>query len=101
MADPVVITNVTVAKSAGLHRFDVTVLHPDTGEEHYADQWDVVSMDGEILGSRTLFHPHVHEQPFTRSLLGVKIDPWVAQVQIRAHCSRDGWTSDPFVVDLN
>lgn len=68
-------------------RFDVTVLHDDTGWDHYADKWDVVAPDGSLLGTRILLHPHVNEQPFTRSLSNVKIPGSISQVSIRAHDS--------------
>ncbi len=67
--------------------FKVTVRHADEGWEHYADKWDVVAPDGTILGTRTLFHPHVDEQPFTRSLSDVKISESITEVTVRAHDS--------------
>lgn len=69
------------------YRFDVTVKHADQGWEHYTDRWDVIAPDGEILASRVLAHPHTNEQPFTRSLSGVKIPVEVHHVMIRAHDS--------------
>jgi len=69
----------------GKYRFDVTMRHADEGWDHYADRWDVVGPDGDVLGSRELLHPHVNEQPFTRSLTGVAIPDDVAEVTIRAH----------------
>ena len=42
--------------------FDVTVRHADEGWKHYADKWDVVAPGGKVLGTRTLYHPHVNEQ---------------------------------------
>jgi len=69
----------------GLYSFDVTVRHADEGWKHYADKWDVVSPDGTVLGTRTLYHPHVDEQPFTRSLSGVKIPAGIDKVTVRAH----------------
>ena len=65
--------------------FDATVRHADEGWKHYADKWDVVAPDGKVLGTRTLYHPHVDEQPFTRSLSGVKISESIKQVTVRAH----------------
>jgi len=50
------------------YRIDATVLHADTGWDHYANRWDVLDANGKLLGSRELLHPHVNEQPFTRSL---------------------------------
>ena len=71
--------------SPGIWRFSVTVRHDDTGWDHYADRWDVVGPDGEVLGERVLLHPHETEQPFTRSLDGVAIPEDVTSVTIRAH----------------
>ncbi len=73
------------AETAGTFGFDVTLRHADTGWKHYADRWDVVGPDGKVLGARTLYHPHENEQPFTRSLSGVRIPPGVKSVTIRAH----------------
>ena len=67
--------------------FDVTVRHADEGWQHYADKWDVVAPDGSVLGTRTLYHPHVDEQPFTRSLSGVTISETIKEVTVRAHDS--------------
>lgn len=79
------------ATGPGLYRFDVTVRHADTGWGHYADKWEIVAPDGHILGVRTLLHPHVNEQPFTRSLSGVRIPEAVTEVLIRAHDNVDGY----------
>ena len=67
--------------------FKVTVRHADEGWDHYANKWDVVAPDGTVLGTRTLFHPHVDEQPFTRSLSDVKISESITEVTVRAHDS--------------
>jgi hypothetical protein len=69
------------------YQFHVTVRHNDEGWDHYADKWDVVAPDGTVLGTRVLYHPHVNEQPFTRSLSGVKIPPGIQNVAIRANDS--------------
>ncbi len=66
-------------------RFDVSLLHADTGWEHYADGWGVYTEDGTELGYRVLAHPHVNEQPFTRSLSGVIIPEGITQVLILPH----------------
>ena len=68
-----------------LWRFDVTLAYPDTGWEDYADGWHIATQDGDILGTRVLLHPHVDEQPFTRSLTNVAIPAGVDEVVIRAH----------------
>ena len=82
------VEKVTLQKgSDGLYTFNVTVRHADEGWDHYANRWDVVAPDGTVLGTRTLLHPHVDEQPFTRSLRGVMVPAGVKSVVIRAHDS--------------
>lgn len=86
--------------SENLWRFSVTVRHKDKGWKHYADNWEVLSPDGEILATRVLAHPHVNEQPFTRSLSGVKIPDGLTHVIIRAHDSVHGYGDQKMRVDL-
>ncbi|MGB0749073.1 MAG: hypothetical protein ACPGO3_10030 [Magnetospiraceae bacterium] len=81
-------------------RFSVTLRHGDTGWDHYADAWRVETEGGDILGTRTLFHPHEDEQPFTRSLNGVSIAGDTKTVFIRAHDSVHGWTEETVAVPL-
>ncbi|MDR9435690.1 MAG: hypothetical protein RI563_02345 [Thiohalophilus sp.] len=81
-------------------RAAVTLRHADTGWEHYADGWRVVTPDGEVLGHRTLHHPHVNEQPFTRSLSGIAISQDMTQVIVEAHDKVHGWSPDRVTVDL-
>jgi hypothetical protein len=87
-----VVEDVKASHQNGLWRFDVTLSHPDTGWDHYADGWQVVAPDGTVLGLRVLTHPHVTEQPFTRGLSGVSLPDHLTRVYIEAKCSRDGWT---------
>ncbi len=75
---------------ANRYRFEVTVRHADEGWDHYADRFEIVDGDGHVLGTRVLYHPHVDEQPFTRSLDGVSLPPEVTTVTVRAHDSRHG-----------
>jgi hypothetical protein len=84
----------------GLYRFDVTVRHPDTGWDHYADKWDVVGPNGRVLATRTLLHPHVDEQPFTRSLGGVRLPATIGRVTVRAHDNVDGFGSLTQTVEI-
>jgi hypothetical protein len=81
--------------------FNVTLQHKDTGWDHYANQWEVLGENGEILGTRTLHHPHVSEQPFTRSLLSIKIPSDAKQIKIRARDSVHGLSKKYFVISLN
>ncbi len=101
LAEEPIIEDITVTRTAPeTYRFSVTIRHPDTGWEHYADGWRVLDMDGNELGMRVLFHPHVNEQPFTRSLDGVKIPRGTTQVQLQARDLPEGWNEGTTVVDL-
>ncbi len=79
-------------RADGTYRFDVTLKHADTGWKHYADGWRVLSPDGKLLGNRTLLHPHVSEQPFTRSLCCIRVPAGLKRVVIQAHGQKHGTT---------
>ncbi|XWN32435.1 MAG: hypothetical protein ROR55_04780 [Devosia sp.] len=81
---------VRATKSGDTWTFHVTVRHADTGWEHYADAFTIHTTDGTEIGRRTLFHPHVDEQPFTRSLSGVTLPAGTTAVLVRAHDNVDG-----------
>lgn len=86
---------------AGTYSFDVTVRHGDTGWDHYANAWEVVAPDGKtVLGTRTLLHPHEAEQPFTRSLSGVKIPDGIGEVIVRARDSVHGYGGAEITVKI-
>lgn len=96
-----------VQRADGTWTFHVTVRHPDTGWEDYADGWDVVTPDGAVLKvnesdpfTRLLLHPHENEQPFTRSQSGIIIPDGVSQVSVRAHDLVDGIGGREVMVDL-
>jgi hypothetical protein len=78
----------------------VTLKHGDTGWDHYADDWRLVDIEGNVLGDRILRHPHVNEQPFTRSLDGVSVPVGVTPVYVEAHDKLHGWTPNRLMVDL-
>ncbi len=79
---------------------ETTLRHDDRGWDHYADAWRVVTPTGKILGTRTLYHPHVDEQPFTRSLRDITIPADAKIVFIEAHDKIHGWSSKRVKVDL-
>ena len=96
-----------IENSSGTWTFHVTVAHPDTGWEDYADGWDVVLPDGIVIKpdeasdfTRLLLHPHEDEQPFTRSQSGIVIPEGVTQVTVRAHDLVDGFGGLEVTVNL-
>lgn len=96
-----------VQNSSGNWTFYVTVSHPDTGWEDYADGWNVTLEDGVILKpdpsssfTRLLLHPHVGEQPFTRSQGNILIPDDVTTVIVQAHDLVDGFGGQEVILDL-
>lgn len=83
----------------GMYQVSVTLEHADTGWDHYANRWDVLDQDGNVLGSRVLAHPHVNEQPFTRSLR-VEIPDSVKVVTIVASDSVHGDNEETVKVEV-
>ena len=82
-------------------RFAVTVRHGDEGWDHYADRWVVVNAaTGEEYGRRVLAHPHVSEQPFTRSQSGIRIPARVEAVLVKAACGVHGFGGTELRLEL-
>lgn len=100
LAEPPQIDAVKVRKSGDSWRFDVTISHHDTGWDHYADAWRVLDMEGNQIAIRELAHPHVQEQPFTRSLSGVRLPEGTTQVQIQARDLPGGWNPTTTIIAL-
>ncbi|MGW8250682.1 MAG: hypothetical protein ACWGO1_08580, partial [Anaerolineales bacterium] len=84
------VISVRVSGSEGEYQFSVEISSPDTGCDRYADWWEVVSEQGEMVYRRVLLHSHVDEQPFTRSGGPVDIQAETV-VWVRAHMNTAGY----------
>lgn len=84
------VLSISVSGGENAYQFAVEIRSPDEGCEQYADWWEVVSEDGELVYRRILAHSHVGEQPFTRSggPLAISADTVVI---VRAHMYPDGY----------
>ena len=101
LADAPIVVDATAHRQNATWTIEVTIRHPDTGWDHFASGWEVIAPDGTLLGYRELTHPHVDEQPFTRSLSGLILPPGVDHVFIRPRCTLDGWVSTPTRLDIS
>lgn len=81
-------------------RVSVTVRHRDEGWDHYVKGWEVLDMDGKVIGVHGLRHPHVNEQPFTRSAT-VIIPTHIDKVMIRAYDSIHGTGGNELMLYIN
>lgn len=100
LAEAPQVAGVSVQKEGMGWRFFVTLSHDDTGWDHYADAWDILDATGAVLATRTLHHPHVHEQPFTRSLGPVILPDGTREVFVRGRCSKGAKTKTPTRVEI-
>ncbi len=81
--------------------FYVTLKHQDKDWDHFANRWEVLTLDGKVIATRTLLHPHVNEQPFMRSLSHVKIPDELKKVTIRAHDSVHGYGGKTLEIEID
>ncbi len=98
-ANEVKIVDAKAIKTEETWKIAVTLNHADIDMKHYADLWQVVTKEGDVLGIRKLGHPH-KDQPFTRSLDGIKIPENVSEVYIEAHDKVHGWAKERFELVL-
>ena len=87
------------ARSDGSHRIAVTVVHADEGWDHYADGWEVLDLEGNVLDKRVLGHPHVNEQPFTRAKM-VTLPEGIEEITLRAHDNVHGYGGKTMTVKV-
>lgn len=78
-----------------------TVRSADTGDDKYADLWQVRTPDGDIVVERVLTHPHVDEQPFTRSAQATPLADDITDLVVVAHDSIAGWCGTAFDLTLD
>ena len=88
-ADPAEIVAAEAEPLADGWRVSVTLRHADTGWDDYADGWRVVTADGSVVAERPLAHPHVDEQPFTRSVQVAALPE--EELLVEARTSVEGW----------
>lgn len=84
------VIEVAVQGDKNNYTFNVTLSSNDTGCQQYADWWEVVGSDGNLIYRRILAHSHVNEQPFTRSGAPIAITE-NTEVYIRAHMNNSGY----------
>ncbi len=89
------IIDVSVSGNAGSYTLSVTIESPDTGCEQYANWWEVITPNGDLVYRRILGHSHVNEQPFTRSGGPINIDS-TDSIIIRAHMNTTGYGNQIF-----
>jgi len=89
------ITSVTTTGEVTDYTFSVGIESIETGCGQYANWWEIVTEEGELIYRRILAHSHVDEQPFIRSGSGVNVTE-NQELIIRAHMNTSGYGTQVF-----
>lgn len=85
---------------SGTWTVNVTLAHADTGWDHYANAWRLVTESGRELASRALYHPHTDGKPFTDIHTNITIPATENILYVEACDSVHGWSKQRIRVDL-
>lgn len=84
------VTKIKVSGDENAYTFYVTIESPDTGCDQYADWWEIVDLEGNLIYRRLLDHSHVTEQPFTRTGENIQLSE-NQEVYVRMHMNNSGY----------
>ena len=86
------VIEVTISGESNAYTINTTISSPDTGCDQYADWWEIIDLEGNLIYRRILTHSHVDEQPFTRSGSNIPLKN-EDEVYIRVHMNTTGYAS--------
>jgi hypothetical protein len=89
------VVSLEVTGGSNEYQFSVGITSPDEGCHQYADWWEVLTEDGDLIYRRILAHSHVAEQPFVRSGGPVEVDADTVVI-VRAHMHPSGYGGTGF-----
>lgn len=78
----------------------VTLRHTETGWDHCANAWRIISKSGQLLGEQNFNHLQVNEPPFTRNLESAAFPVGTQAVYIEGQDSRHGVNPQRLQVDM-
>ena len=93
------VIDATITSSEGGYTVSATVQSADTGWDKYADAIVIRIPEGDTIGVRELTHPHVDEQPFTRSIT-LELPTGVGEIVVAANDSVDGLCGVTVLVEV-
>ncbi|MDF1884072.1 hypothetical protein JHD49_08990 [Sulfurimonas sp. SAG-AH-194-C21] len=87
------VIDVDVQGSNGAYNFYVTLRSDEAGCAQYANWWEVLNEEGNLLYRRILIHSHPTDQPFRRGGSSIEVEP-SQTLYIRAHMNTSGYKGD-------
>lgn len=99
-ADDVDVLMVKGMESNGVWKFDITVHHDDSSEDHHVDSVAIFTPDETLLGVSKIPMPSIGADHVTTQLSGVTVPDGVEYILIKGHCSSYGWTDDGIIIPL-
>lgn len=99
-AEAPMLLEATATPGGGGWTISVTLMHADTGWDHYASGVKVLAPDGSPLAEIDIPHPHDAGVPFTETVAGVAVPPGAHHVLLRLRCTLDGWEARSHRLDL-
>jgi hypothetical protein len=85
------VTEVSSSGEPNNYTINTTISSPDKGCEQYADWWEIIDLEGNLIFRRILAHSHVNEQPFTRSGSNISLES-DTEIFIRVHMNTTGYS---------
>lgn len=84
----------------GRWKITVTMSHEDTGWDHYAKGFELLTPDKKRVAYGEETRPHVGKKSFDTTLTGITLPPGIPYLLIRTRCSLVGWASETERLDL-
>ena len=89
------VIDVDVDGSGGTYNFYVTLRSDETGCNQYANWWEILDEESNLLYRRILIHSHPTDQPFRRGGSSINVLP-SQTLYIRAHMNSSGYKGEIF-----
>lgn len=86
--------------SSGNYNFHVSIQHDDSGWDHYANRWEILDLQGNILAVRDLRHPQLDKDTYQKTKNNIEIPEGIRTVQVRAHDIMHGYGGHVMTVEL-
>lgn len=99
-ADEVDVLMVKAMQHDGMWQFNITVHHPDSGNDHMVDSIAIFTPDGTEITTIAVPTPHVGAEHVTIMITDIPLAQGTEYIMIRGHCNKDGWAHEGVMIYL-